>query len=574
MVSPATWDFGSFEVSQTSAAREIQIGPAAGNQTDVINAVTASCPDFTIAAPELPASVSRVCAEGQASPCTTSQYQSYSFSAQFTPTVEGQVSCVVTITTNTTTTRTITLSGTGTIPALRIDVEPASVEFGDIRSTVTSSAVPVVIRNAGSQPLIVSSVTASTGFSVASPLDMTIAPRSSQTYSVTCTPPGVGAVPGELVISSNDPLRPTVTVPLVCEGIDSVLGITPSPLTLAAVRVGETVEASLELSNTSLADITLDAVTLTATGLALVNPPAAGTLLAAGAILSIRVQHAPLDEGTASGTLSITYDGGQIRTAQVTGRALATAMSLTPDGEVDLGPVCIGQAKMQPFVVVANAEADFTVVSIEPPAEPFTLANPLLPVDIQGSGASSYRFDVTVAPTAPGPVSSPLTVVTNIPDAPRREVRLSAIALAAGVSPYPDRLDLGSQPLDTTTIGQPVNLVNCAATATGFGTARIEGPDATSFAIVSQPMTSTIAPNGLATWLVVMTVRDPGPKFATLVIPHDGGLATVALEGEGLTPAVLGEDGPASYYDCSTGGHDLPWPLGIAVLVVLRRRRR
>ncbi len=574
MVSPATWDFGSFEVGQTSAARELQIGPAAGNQTDVVNAITTSCPDFTVAAPDLPAAVARMCVEGQAAPCTTSEYQSYSFSAQFKPTVEGPVSCVVTITTNTTTTRTITLSGTGTLPAFRIAVEPAAIEFGDIRQTVTSSAVPVTVRNAGSQPLTVSSVTASTGFSVGLPPSMTIASKSSQAYSVTCTPPGVGAVPGELVIASDDPLRPTVTIPLACNGIDSVLDVSPSPLTLSPSRVGETVEGSLELRNTSLAAVTLGAVTLAGAELSVVNPPPAGTVLAGGAILSITVRYAPTTAGTASGTLSIPHDGGQLRTTQITGRALATSMALTPDGDVDLGPVCIGQTRRQPFRVVANAEAGFTVVAIEPLAEPFMLGSPLLPANIAGAGASAFVFDVTVAPTEAGPVSSPLTVITNIPDAARREARLSAIALAAGVSPYPERLDLGSQPLDTTTIGQPINLVNCAATATGFGTARIEGPDATSFAIVSQPMTSTIAPNGLATWLVVMTVRDPGPKSATLVIPHDGGLAMVALEGEGLTPAVLGEDGPASYYDCSTGGRDLPWPLGIAVLFALRRRRR
>lgn len=575
MVSPTTWDFGSFEVGQTSAAREIQIGPAAGNQTDVVNAVTTSCPDFTVATPDLPAEVTRACAEGQAAPCTTSEYRSYSFSAQFTPTIEGPVSCVVTITTNTTTTRTITLSGTGTSPALRIAVAPAAVEFGDIRRTETSSAVPVAVRNVGSQPLTVSSVTATAGFSVGVvPADMVIAPKSSQTYSVTCTPPDVGAVSGELVISSNDPLQPTVTIPLACQGIDSVLGVTPSPLTMPPTRVGESVEASLEVRNTSLTDVTLGALTLAGPDLTLVNPPAGGTVLAAGAILSITVRHVPADAGTTEGTLSIPHDGGQLRTTQISGRALATSMALTPDGDVDLGPVCIGQTKRQPFRVVANAEGGFTVVAIEPPVEPFALVAPALPATIQGAGASSFVFDVSVAPTEPGPVSSPMTVISNIPNAARREVRLSAVALAAGVSPYPDRLDLGSQPLDTTTIGQPVNLVNCAATATGFGTARIEGPDAASFAIVSQPMTSTIAPNGLATWLVVMTVRDPGPKTASFVVTHDGGAAVVALEGEGLTPAVLGEDGPASYYDCSTGGRDLPWPLGIAVLFALRRRRR
>lgn len=580
-VSPATFDFGALEVGMTSAPRTINVNPAAGEQSDVITSITESCPDFFVTANGLPADVYRVCEFGipQAAPapCTTTDLQSYSFTAQFQPNIGGATSCVVTVALANGATRTVTLSGTGTIPPIRIDVAPSSVPFGDVRRNTTSGTGEIVVRNLGGQNLTVTSVTTSAGFAITSgPASTVLGPSGAQPYGVVCQPTAVGGLAGSFIVQSNDPVNPTMTIPLSCNGIDSNLDISPSPLTLPTTRVGEPVEQDVQLINSGAAPMTLESVALTSTDLELVSAPGAGTVLAgSGGSAAVRIRFAAAAAASAEGTLTMNYDGGQTRTSQISARALLTSMALTPDGAVDLGPVCVGQTKSQPFTIVANADAGFQVNAISSPDEPFTVVSPSLPAGLTGSGGNTLAFEVSAAPTSPGIATSLLTVSTDIPGAAPREITLSATALAEGVSGTPEELDLGSQPLEVTTIGQEVKVANCTAAATTLANARIEGDAAASFAIVQQPPSATLAASGVAAWLVVFTPRTLGPVEATFSVDHDGGTTSIRLVGEGLGDDVLGggDGGPPSYYSCSTGGAPAALWIALAFVFVVRRRR-
>lgn len=586
-VTPLTYDYGSLEVGMTSAPRNFNVNPGIGDQYDTVTAITHSCPDFIVNAPGLPAEVYRVCdyggqipAKGESSalPCTTVEYQNYSFTASFRPNVGGATSCVVTITTNNTTNKTITLSGTGTIPPVAISVTPSSVAFGDVRRNTTSTAAQIMVRNLGGQNMTVSSVTASAGFSITSgPTSTTVGPNGSQPYAVVCQPTAVGNMSGSFVVQSNDPMKPSVTVPLSCKGIDSNLDISPSPLALPTTRVGEPVESNISLVNSGAAPMTIQSVTLTSDDLELVTAPGAGTVLnPSGGTATARVRFAAAAAATATGTLNITYDGGQSRTSQISAQALTTSMALTPDGDVDLGPICLGQTKMQPFSIIANADGPFRITSVTPPEAPFTLMAPALPAMVQGAGATTLMLSVTANPTAPGVATSSMTLTSDIPNAAPKVINLSAIALTEGVGGTPETLDLGSQPLDMTTIGQEVSISNCTTTAATLANARIEGLDAASFAIVQQPASTALAPNGVAKWLVVFTPRSVGPKSALFSVDHDGGTTSIMLAGEGLGSDITGGgDGPPSYYACSTsaGGAGL-FGIAFALWLATRRRRR
>ena len=586
-VQPTTSDFGPLEVGMTSAARGFSVNPLGVNYSyDTVTSITHGCPDFIVDAPGLPADVYRVCegtqiqgAKGESSPsaqpCTGPvDYQNYPFSAQFKPNVGGATSCVVTITLNSSTTKTVTLYGTGTIPPVQINVTPPSVAFGDVRRNTTSAGAQIMVKNFGGQTMTVSSVTASAGFSIASgPSSTTVASNGSQPYSVVCQPTGLGTMNGSFVVNSNDPLRPSVTVPLTCRGIDSNLDITPSPAAIPTTRVGEPVESDISLVNSGAASMTITSVALDSPDLELVSAPNAGTVLAgSGGNAPVRVRFAAGAASSAEGTLTVVYDGTETRTSQVSARALATSMALTPDGDVDLGPICIGQTKTQPFSILANAEAGFEITDVSTPEAPFSLVAPTIPATVKGSGANTITFEVRAQPLDPGPMTSSISVTTDIPAAAPRTINLSAIALGEGVAGTPEILDLGSQPLDQTTIGQEVAVSNCTMTPTMVANARIEGLDAASFAIVQQPTSATLAPNAVGKWLVVFTPRTSGVKEATFSVDHDGGTASIALIGEGLGP--FGGDGPKGYYACNAGGASALWPLLIALFAIRRRSRR
>ena len=588
-VFPTTWDFGSVQVGQTSPGKTIIVSPT-GYQYQTISAITENCAGFDLDLQLLPADVYRTCepccgdqlcakgsdTESAAPVCCFGDEQSYGFTAYFKPTVAGTVSCVVTLTISSGN-RQVTLTGVGQPPPIAIAVHPGSIDFGDVRPGSTSSPVPLEVSNTGGQTMTVSNVTVPAGYTLTTPTSYTVAAGATHTHTVTCKPTAVGMLGGKLRVTSNDPMRPTVDVPLACRGVDSDVKISPSPMTFPSTRIGEPVEANITIANEGAASMALESVELTGTDLTLVTAPPPGTV-APGASKTARVRLEAITSDPVSGTLVVTYASGKQATAQISGRALATSMAVTPDGDVALGPVCIGQSKTQEFTIRADQDGGFAVTDITQPEPPFTITAPTLPASVSGGGTGTAMFEVIAAPTDAGPAMASVVLTTDIPGGSPRMINLAIDGLPAGVSPSPSEgIDFGVSAVATTTVGQPVNLSNCTEAAITFGTARIEGEDAGDFAIVAAPESMMLEPTGIATWLVVMTGRTSGIKHAELAIDHDLGVARVPLTGEAAAPAIEPEDiAEHSYYTCSTGtrGGLAPLAAALGLLLVRRRRRR
>jgi MYXO-CTERM domain-containing protein len=585
VMQPSSRDFGTQQIGTTSGGFEVTVSPGAGNQDDTITAVTANCPDFVVSAQGLPAQVFRVCevitCTNRICPiaeaiCQTTDLQTYAFDTAFRPTVAGTVSCVVNVTTaNAANSRTVTLTGTGLAPPISVDVQPGSIGFGDVRRGTDSTRATLSVRSTGGQALTVSSVTVSGEFIMSGDNGAyQLPPNAVQSYEVACRPTTVGSKAGQIVVTSNDPLRPQVTVPLSCKGVDSNLDIAPSPAVLRTTRVGEPIDAMIDLRNSGGAAMVLESVAIQSSGLTMTTVPAPGTMLAAmTGVAQVGIHFDASAKGDVTGTLVATYDGGQTRSTEITARALATSMALTPDGEIDFGPVCAGESRMQQFTLMANEQGSFSLRTVSDPGAPFAVETPILPLAVQGAGANQVRFQVTAAPVAEGVVVMPVTLTTDIPKATDHTLTLRVQGLPAGVTATPESIDLGSLPINTTTIGQAAQLSNCGTAPIAFSNPRIEGIDAADFAIVQQPTSPTIAPAGMASWLIVLQAHSVGPKQATFAVDHDGGTASVPLLGEGLGD-IVDVGGRGSYYACSTGDASSPWPLAIGLALIWRRRRR
>ena len=601
VINPSSFDFGTVQVGSVSPAYTVTVAPGPLNQNDTVTAVTANCPDFEIRATGLPADVFRVCTivtcldpagcpnpniladDSEPTPgviCQTVDIQRYTFDTFFRPRVAGPVSCVVTVretdnVNDTVNNKAITLTGTGDPPPINADVSPASIAFGDVRRNTDSTQTQVRVTSTGASPLAVSSVTISAGFAIRAGLTIgyQLPPGASQSYSVVCHPAALGPMTGQLVVASNDPDQPSIAVALTCRGIDSSLDISPSPAALPATRVGEPIDATIALKNTGNVAMKLESVALTGDGITMLTSPPAGTTLPTQGEADVGVHFEAAAAGDASATLVATYDGGQTRTTQITARALATSLALTPDGDVDFGPVCGGQTRSQDVTLIANDQGAFSLSSISDPGAPFGVAAPKLPVAVQGAGATQVHFQVTAAPTAAATAAADVVVHTDIPGGADHTLHLAVQGLPPGVTATPGAIDLGSNPINTTTIGQEVHLSNCGSAPIGFRNPRIEGGDALDFAIVQQPTAPMIAPAGHVSWLIVLQAHTVGVKQAKFAVDHDGGTASVDLQGEGLGDRAE-STGRGSYYACSAGGPAGLWPLGVALALVLGRRRR
>ena len=576
--------FPNTQVGQTSAAQIYYIYETTrtiGFHTDTISSIAYSCPDFTVtwAPGDTSDDCENDCPEHAGAPVCTQvvdcEYDDiYSFSATFHPTVAAPVSCVLTIT-STTQTQSYTLSGTGTPPPIHVAASPTSVAFGGVRVNTDSTAVTVTVSNSGGAAATVNSVGVSSGFAIKSGTTGTysLGAGASQPYQIVCHPTAVGALSGSMQISSNDPVNPTISVGLTCSGIDSTLQVTPSPAVLPTTRVGEPVQQTITMTNMGGASTTIQDVTIT--GVDTVSAPPPNTPLAANASTQAVVSFPATAAGSVAGNMHVDYDSGTSVDVSISAQALATSMSLTPDGSVEFGPVCAGQTKTQTFDLIANAAGPFQLTALSTPDAPFTLAPPTLPAAVQGNAGNTVTFGVTAAPTDAGDASSTVTVTTDIPNSQPDTIALAVTGLPAGVSATPATVDIGPAPVSTTTLAQPIYVTNCGTDPVDVSDALITGQDASAFAIVSDPPSTQIDAEATATWLVVMNSATPGTKMATFEVDYTGGSTTVALAGEPFVPGgtLGGGSDKSSYYACSTGRPAALWPIALAVLALRRRAR-
>lgn len=558
----------------------------------------ASCPDFAVAATGLPANVTNVCVGG--SGCPSYQATTYSFTATFTPTVTQQVSCVVTVTIDGMPT-TFTLSGTGTEPTIRFGMSPATaLDLGEVRVGDTSTAASVLVKNYGSgpQPMTVSSASfdaasITKGFAIASGTTtshVVAANGGSDPYGVTCKPTASGPVTGTLTITTDDPATPTATLTVSCTGITSNLVFLPgSPAVLAgtqaqgATRVGEPVDITITLKNSGAAAMTIHDLTLAGGDLSFGSKPAAGATVASGGSTNVVLHYAAataVDQGTL-GTLTINYDNNLTRTINVLGGALMTSMAISPDGAVDLGPVCIGNTSSKSFFVLKNNPGTFKVTAVSQPDAPFSLTGMLPTSGALAVDNNAVSFAATVTPTAPMALHSSFAVTTDIPGAAPHTVMLSSIGLPAGIGATPAMVDLGTISVGATSIGQTVTVTNCNTGVMNLGATAIVGANKDDFAIVASPTTTAVPSGSSASYTVVTSPKHPGALAATMQIAYDGGMLAVPLAGTG-TGEVPDTRVDSTYYSCSVGsaGHGGlrgtagAWPIGAAILMLLRRRRK
>jgi hypothetical protein len=604
---PATQTFSSLQVGQTSAATNLFVrsDDAPNNQNasaslNVTAVTTPGCPDFTVTAPGLPATVVSSCAAvcmslsgcGQRTrgQCISYSYTDYMFQATFHPTVAAQVSCVVSISSDDGTVHTMTLTGTGTPQPVHASVTPTTpIGFGDVRRGTDSSPATITVANTGGQTLHISSVSVPAGFVAKSgpTAAYDVAPGASQTHSIACHPTALGPLSGQFQLATNDLAQPTISLALSCNGIDSSLEIDPSPAELPTTRVGEPVSATLDLHNTGTAVMNLETVTLTAatgTGLTLTMAPPANTTLAAGTgVTHVTIGFDAAAKGGATATLTASHDGGQLLNTSISALALGTSMSLTPDGTLDFGPVCGGQPASQELTAIANDQGSFAIETITSDDPVFAISSDPLPLAVAGADAAQVMFEIIATPTAPGAVMANVTVSTDIPGADPHVVAVSVEGLAAGVVATPAMVEFGSAMTGVASTGQSIHLSNCGAGPITARNARISGPDASEFAIVDQPSDALVPLTGTASWLVVLQARTHGPKQAAFAVDYDGGTASIPLAGiaNGDDPAGGGGAGGgggtgerASYYACSAGSPTalLPALAALAALAVRRRR--
>lgn len=303
-VMPASLAFGSVAVGQS---KDLQLTVRnTGSAPLNIASITSSDPQFTIS---LPTTTFALPANG-----------SININVRFAPTTAGAKTGTLSINSNDPSRPRVDVAMTGTGLAPAIDVSPAGLNFGQVRLAETKDLV-LTIRNTGAAPLRISSITSSNPqFSVTQfierpsgalrNLPLSIAPNTSVEVTVRFRPSfvaaSVGALSGVLSINSNDPNRPRVDVPLTGTGVGALIGA-PSSLSFGGVTVclATPTSATLTLTNTGNAPLTVAALAIDNPAFALTPRPALPLVIAPGASVNVNLSFYTRATGTQTGRLVI-----------------------------------------------------------------------------------------------------------------------------------------------------------------------------------------------------------------------------------------------------------------------------
>ncbi|HEY5985010.1 MAG TPA: choice-of-anchor D domain-containing protein, partial [Streptosporangiaceae bacterium] len=291
-------------------------------------------------------------------------------------------------------TQLLPLTGTGINPDL--SVSPGSLDFGQQAVGTTSATMAVTVASTGTTDLTVTGATASGDFAAddsgctAKP----VPPAQACVIYVTFSPTATGSRTGTLTIKSNA-LSSPATVSLAGTGVAPLISVTPSSLQFGAVLVTTTsAPQTVTVANAGSSPLTVtSAVTSGPFAVSGDFCTSAGSIAPGGAC-QIAVVFVPASSGPASGTLTISSDGG---TATV---ALSGSGSPLADLSVSIG------ASPNPVKRNGTLTYAITVQNAGPTAAPGVLVSDTLPssVQFQSLSAPSGSSCVTPAVGATGTV--------------------------------------------------------------------------------------------------------------------------------------------------------------------------
>jgi hypothetical protein len=165
---------------------------------------------------------------------------------------------------------TVPLTGNGITPppVPSITVSPSSLTFGTVTVGQTQT-LTLAVGNTGTADLRVTGASIAGGaFTVVSPtVPFTVAASGQTTLSIRFAPSAAGAATSTLALTSNDPARGTVNVPLSGTGAAAtapttapVIAVTPASLDFGAVTTGQSRDSSLTVRNTGNASLSVTAI--------------------------------------------------------------------------------------------------------------------------------------------------------------------------------------------------------------------------------------------------------------------------------------------------------------------------
>lgn len=206
-----------------------------------------------------------------------------------------------------------------------VAIAPTSIAFSSVAAGTTASR-SFTVSNSGSATLA-GTLALGAGTSAEyrfSPASVSVAPGGSQAISVTYAPIDATTDAGSIVVTTNDPAHPTVSVALSGVGVTAgpALSLSGSSLSFGSVEVGASSSLTVQLQSTGASSLSVASVGRCATpasspdfGWSTPTPAPFG--VAAGQSVTLTVTFTPSGAGAETGCLVVTSDDPQHPTVQL-----------------------------------------------------------------------------------------------------------------------------------------------------------------------------------------------------------------------------------------------------------------
>jgi len=445
--------------------------------------------------------------------------------------------------------QTVTLSGTGGgTPA--VSLSPTSLTFASTNVGSTSAAQPVTLKNTGTAPLTISSVSFTganaAAFSQTNTCGTSLAASASCTISVTFQPTATGAASASLSIADNASNTVTVqTVALSGTGVGvPVVSVSPTILSFASANVGSTSAAQpVTLKNTGTAALTISGVSLTGANAASWSQAnTCGSSLAVNASCTISVTFKPTAGGTLSASLNLTDNAANSpQTVALLGTAVAPMPAVTLSTTAQSFPVTVvnpsagyAWSPAQAITLTNSGTAALNLTSIT-----LSGTNPTSFSEINncpGSLAMSASCTILTrfAPTASGSRSATL-VFTDNASPTTQDVTLTGTGVsAAPLALSTSVLSFGTVPPGTISAPQAVTVTNGSSTTPiNLTSIALSGTGAASFVEVNNCGTM-LAASSSCIILVEFAPTAASATSAMLIVTanNPAATATIAVSGQ------------------------------------------
>jgi hypothetical protein len=232
-------------------------------------------------------------------------------SVTFRPTVKGLRSGIVTVESNAVgTPHSISVSGTATAPVIALD--PAAIDFGDVRTHTTEVRTITVtnVGDAGSAGLAVAVQGA--GISAVNGCAGLLAVGASCAIEVSFAPSARGALSGAKLTVTGDGYNLPVEATLDGRGVAPVIQVSTASMAFGAVKVGASADEPLTISNVGELPLLLSSIT---TAGDFSEASACGPSVGPGASCELTVTFSPTDGGSRTGQLVVVHDADGSPTA-------------------------------------------------------------------------------------------------------------------------------------------------------------------------------------------------------------------------------------------------------------------